>query len=397
MDRSVVVVGAGQAAAEFVRVLRQGGFAGPIRVFGRERFPPYERPPLSKKFLADGIAPERVFLRNRDVYAKIGVELSTDTTVTSIDPASKHLRLGDGTSVPFDTCVLATGCDARRPPVPGINLDGVLVLRTIDDALNLREMLRTRMRLVIAGGGYLGLEVASSARKAGLDVVVLEGAPGLMQRSISPKSAAMIEQKHGAEGTRLLLDTTLTAIHGETKVEAVTTSHGERIETEAVLVSVGGSPAIELAQGCGVRCDNGILVDERCRTSAAHIYAIGDCANQLHPLYGRHVRLEAVNSALFHARSAAADLLGKPLPPAKPPTFWSEQCGSMLQIVGVPRPQEAGQDELVGDAKAFTVYRFQAGALVVVEALNRPKDFVRAHALIGRRDVTLPLPDERRS
>jgi 3-phenylpropionate/trans-cinnamate dioxygenase ferredoxin reductase subunit len=390
MDKSIVVVGAGQAAAEFVRVLRQGGFTSPIRVFGRECFPPYERPPLSKKFLAGDIAPERVFLRNRDVYEKIGVELSTDTTVTSIDTASKQLRLGDGACISFDTCVLATGCDARRPPIPGIDLNGVFVLRTIDDALNLRDVLRTKKRLVIAGGGYLGLEVASSARMAGLDVVLIEGAPSLMQRSISPQASAIIERKHGAEGTRLLLETTLTGIYGETEVEAVTTSHGERIETQSVLVSIGGSPAIELAQACGIRCDNGILVDERCRTSAAHIYAIGDCANQFHPLYGRHVRFEAVNSALFHARSAAADILGKPLPPAKPPTFWSEQCGSMLQIVGVPSPQEAGKDELVGDDKAFAVYRFQNGELVAVEALNRPKDFVRAHALIGRRDVTLP-------
>jgi 3-phenylpropionate/trans-cinnamate dioxygenase ferredoxin reductase subunit len=392
MDRSVVVIGAGQAAAEYVRVLRQGGFSGPIRVFGRERYPPYERPPLSKKFLAGDIAPERVFLRNRDVYAQIGVDLATDTTVTSIDPASRRISLGDGTSVPFDTCVLATGCDARRPSIPGTSLDGVLVLRTIEDALRLRVVLQTKKRLVIAGGGYLGLEVASSARKAGLDVVVLEGATGLMQRSISAKAAALIEKSHGEEGTRLLLGTTLAAIHGETKVEAVTTSDGERIETEAVLISIGGSPAIELAQACGLRCDNGILVDERCRTSAAHIYAIGDCANQLHPLYGRHLRLEAVNSALFHARSAAADLLGKPLPPARPPTFWSEQCGSMLQIVGVPRPQEAGDDQLLGDGQAFAVYRFQAGELVAVEALNRPKDFVRAHGLIGQRDVTLPTP-----
>lgn len=391
MDKRLVVVGAGQAAAEFVRVLRQGGFAGSIRVFGRERFPPYERPPLSKKFLAGDIAPERIFLRNRDVYEKIGVELSTDTAVAAVDPAVNQLSLADGTSIPFDVCVLATGCDGRRPQVPGIDLDGVLVLRTIDDALRLRAMLQTKKRLVIAGGGYLGLEVASSARKAGLDVVVLEGASGLMQRSISERAAILIEQKHRTEGTHLLLNTTLTAIHGKTTVEAVTTSRGERIETEAVLISIGGSPTIELAQGCGIRCDNGVLVDERCRTSTAHIYAIGDCANQLHPLYGRHLRLEAVNSALFHARSAAADLLGKPLPPAKPPTFWSEQCSSMLQIVGVPRPQEAGDDELRGDDQAFAVYRFQAGELVAVEALNRPKDYVRAHALIGQRDVTLPV------
>jgi 3-phenylpropionate/trans-cinnamate dioxygenase ferredoxin reductase component len=390
MSRRVVVVGAGQAAAEFVRALRQGGFTGSIRMLGRERFPPYERPPLSKKFLEGSIAPERVFLRNRDVYERIGVELSTDATVTSIDPADKHVRLADGTSIAFDTCVLATGCDARHPRIPGIDLDGILVLRTIDDALNLRETLRSRKRLVIAGGGYLGLEVASSARKAGVDVVVIEGAAALMQRSISPTAAAMIERKHGAEGTRLFLETTLTAIRGETKVEAVITSRGDSIETETVLISVGGKPATELAEGCGLRCDNGILVDERCRTSAADIYAMGDCANQLHPLYGRHLRLEAVNSALFHARSAAADLLGKPLPPAKPPSFWSEQCGSMLQIVGVPRPGQPCEDELRGDDKAFAVYRFQAGELVAVEALNRPKDFVRAHALIGQRDILLP-------
>ena len=390
VSQGVVVVGAGQAAAEFIRVMRKGGFSDPIRVFGREGFPPYDRPPLSKAFLTQGGDPNRLLFRSSDAYQQDGIELSTGCAVTEIDAAHHLVRLGNGETVPYSICVLATGADARLPNLPGADLPGVHVLRTIEDAAKLRSAMTPGQRLVVVGGGYLGLEVASSARACGADVVVVESASALMQRSISALTATALEHKHRAEGSHLLIGASIQAINGDTRVRSVTTSHGEVIEAQAVLIAIGASPAVHLARDAGVRCENGIIVDAGCRTDTDRIYAIGDCANQFHPSYGRHIRLEAISSALFHARCAAADIMGKPLPTPKPPSFWSEQCGSMLQILGVPRPDVACDDVWRGDESAFIVYRFQNSELVAVEALNRPKDFVRAHAMLGRRDVELP-------
>lgn len=391
LNKSIVIVGGGQAGAEVARNLRQGGFAGSIRIFGREALPPYERPPLSKALLLGKVEAERLMLGGREAYEKNGIELFTDSHVTSIDPDAHTLQLAGGDVVAFDACILATGADARRPTIPGADLAGIHVLRTVGDALDLRAALRPGSRLVVIGGGYLGLEVASSARASGVEVTVLEAAGGLLQRSISSLSASAIEARHRAAGIRLLLNTTVQRLEGDTHVERVITSDGEALPADAVLIAIGAAPSIDLAKLSGLECNNGIVVDGRCRTSAADIYAIGDCASQLDPEHGHHWRLEAVNSAVAHARRAAADLLGKTPPPPRPPSFWSEQGDFMLQIVGVPRPGMRCEDVMRGDpASDFCVYRFQDGALVAVEAVNRPKDFVRAHSLIGRRDVTLP-------
>lgn len=392
MNKSIVIVGGGQAGAEAARQLRQGGFAGSIRIFGRELLPPYERPPLSKALLLGKVETERLFLGGRDVYERNGIDLFTGSQVEAIDRNACTLRLATGQVFEFDACILATGAEARRPPIPGANLEGVHVLRTVQDALNLRAALKPNARLVVIGGGYLGLEVASSARAAGVEVTVIEAAPRLLQRSISAVTAGAIEARHRAAGVRLLFNTTVQRLEGETAVERVVTSDGEDLPADAVLIAVGATPAIDLARLCGLECNNGIVVDDRCRTSDANIYAIGDCASQFDPEHRHHWRLEAVNPALAHARRATSDLLGKALAPARAPSFWSEQCDFKLQILGVPRPDMPCEDVLRGDPLTdFSVYRFQDGVFVAMEALNRPKDFVRAHPLIGRRDVTPPV------
>jgi 3-phenylpropionate/trans-cinnamate dioxygenase ferredoxin reductase subunit len=386
----VVVVGAGQAGAEVARLLREGGFDGDIRLIGREAFPPYERPPLSKKFLIENLGEERIYFRSRETYERSRVDLMTGCEVRALDTVAKTLALADGSTFAYDVCVLATGATARRPNIPGIALQGVHVIRTIDDALALRSALRAGVRLVVAGGGFLGLEIASSARKMGAQVVVIEGAPALMQRSISPITASAVEHRHRATGTEFLFGTTIERFNGVDQVASVATSRGDTVDADVVLVAIGADPEIALAKGAGLDCNNGVLVDAECRTSAANVYAIGDCANQHHPLYGRHVRLEAVNAALYQARCAAASILRKPQPVAKPPFFWTEQCDFRLQILGLPTPGIMCDDVRRGDDGSFSVYRFQDGILVAVETLNRPADFVRAQALIGKRDVALP-------
>lgn len=392
MNKSIVIVGGGQAGAEVARNLRQGGFAGSIRLFGREVLPPYERPPLSKALLLGKVEAERLLLGSREVYEKNGIELFTGSHVEALEIDARKLRLARGDVFNFDACILATGAEARRPPIPGMDLEGVHVLRTVQDALDLRAALRPGSRLVVIGGGFLGLEVASSARASGVEVTVIEAAGSLLQRSISALTAGAIEARHRAAGTALLLNTTVQRLEGRTRIERVVTSRGEQLPADVVLIAIGATPVTELARPGGLACNNGIVIDDRCRTSAEDIYAIGDCASQLDPEHGHHWRLEAVNSALVHARRAAADLLGKAPSPARAPTFWSEQCDFTLQILGVPRPGIICEDVMRGDpATDFSVYRFQNGTLVTVEALNRPKDFVRSHALIGRRDMTPPI------
>jgi 3-phenylpropionate/trans-cinnamate dioxygenase ferredoxin reductase subunit len=392
VNKSIVVVGGGQAGAEVARNLRNGGFIGSIRLFGREVLPPYERPPLSKALLLGKVEAERLLLGSREVYEKNAIELFTGSHVEALDIGARKVRLERGDIFNFDACILATGAEARRPAIPGMDLEGVYVLRTIQDALNLRAALRSGSRLVVIGGGYLGLEVASSARASGVGVTVIEAAGDLLTRSISSLTAAAIEARHRASGTRLLFNTTVERLEGQTRLERVVTSAGEELPADAVLIAIGATPVIDLARLCGLKCNNGIVVDDHCRTSAAGIYAIGDCASQLDPEYGHHWRLEAVNSALVHARRAAADLLGKAPSPARAPSFWSEQCDFTLQILGVPRPGVPCEDVLRGDPTTnFSVYRFQDETLVTVEVFNRPKDFVRAHALIGRRNITPPI------
>jgi 3-phenylpropionate/trans-cinnamate dioxygenase ferredoxin reductase subunit len=391
VNKSIVIVGGGQAGAEAARNLRQGGFTGSVRLFGRETFPPYERPPLSKALLLGKLETGRLLLGSRETYEKNGIELFTDTLVEALDIEARKLRLASGNTFNFDACVLATGAEARRPPIPGSELEGVHVLRTMQDALRLRTALRPATRLIVIGGGYLGLEVASSARGIGAEVTVIEAAAGLLQRSISSVTAAAVEARHRAAGTRLLFNTTVRKLEGHIRVERVVTSGGEELPADAVLIAVGAAPNIDLGRLSGLECNNGIVIDERCRTSAPHIYAIGDCASQIDSVHGHHLRLGAVNSALVQARRAACDLLGKPLPPARPPSFWSEQCGFRLQVLGVPRPGISCEDIVRGDpATDFSVYRFQDGLLVAVETLNRPKDFVRGHTLIGLSNINLP-------
>jgi 3-phenylpropionate/trans-cinnamate dioxygenase ferredoxin reductase subunit len=303
VHKSIVIVGAGQAGAEVARNLRQGGFAGSIRIFGREMHPPYERPPLSKALLLGKVDTDRLLLGGREVYEKNGIELFTGTHVESIDRNKYELRLAAGEVFDFDACILATGAEASRPAIPGADLAGVYVLRTLQDALDLRAALRPSSRLVVIGGGYLGLEVASSARASGVEVTVVEAATSLMQRSISSLTAMAIMARHHAAGTRLLFNTTVQRLEGETRVERVVTSGGEELPADAVLIAVGATPMVDLAKLCGLECNSGIVVDDRCRTSEPNIYAIGDCATQFVPENGRHLRLEAVNSA--HVMRAA--------------------------------------------------------------------------------------------
>lgn len=371
--------------------LRRDGHAGPILLLGREGRPPYERPPLSKKFLLGETPSDRLMFRDAQAYAAQGVELLLGTMVEAIDADAATVTLGDGRVLAYGHCILATGASARRLPVPGGDLPGTFLLRTLDEAADLRSALRPGLRLVVAGGGYLGLEAAASAARLGARVSVVEACPALLQRSASAITAEALGARHRAAGVALILDRRIERVEGDGRVERVVLSDGTTLDADLLLVAIGAAPETGFAERAGIACRNGILVDEFCRTSAGGVYAIGDCANHLNPRFGRHLRLEAVQSATYQARCASAAITGKRLPPARIPYFWSEQFDAKLQIAGCVDPNGPLEDVLVGDpASAFAVYRIQEGELRAVEAVNRPQDFVRAQTMIGRRDFALP-------
>ncbi|MFC5357623.1 NAD(P)/FAD-dependent oxidoreductase [Azospirillum himalayense] len=384
-NKAVLVVGAGQAGAEACWALRQGGFAGDITLVGAEATPPYERPPLSKKFLNGTLDAERLFLRGPAAYADAGVSLKLGRRVVGLDPAASVAMLDDGERLSFDWAILATGSGARALSIPGIGLAGVHALRTMEDADRLRAGLLKGGRLVVIGGGYLGLEAAATGRKLGCDVTVLESAAGLLQRSVSRQTGAYFEAKHRAEGVDLRLGAAVARIEGDGRAERVVTADDTALPADLVLVAVGGVPETGLAEIAGLECRNGILVDADCRSSVATIFAVGDCANHFDPALGRHVRLEAVQTAIAQARCAAAAILGAPRPAPKTPYFWSDQYGVKLQIAGLIDPSQPCEDILLGDAgTSFAIHRIQGGVLAAVETVNRPVDFVRAQKLLGK-------------
>lgn len=391
-DRSIIIVGAGQAGGEAAMSLRRDGFTGKICLVGKEPYPPYERPPLSKKALIGELPFDRLILRNAEAYAAAGIELILNQAVASVDPSSSSVVLQDGRRIPFSYCILATGASARRMKIPGSELPGVLVLRGIDDTTALQSKIKSGLRVVVAGGGYLGLEAAASARKLGAAVTVVESGKAILQRSTSSISAHALLARHQAANVNIISGESIERIDGAESVEQVLLSSGSTVPADLVLIAIGAVPEIQLAQDIGIICDNGIVVDESCRTSISNIFAIGDCANHFNTRYGRHLRFESVQSATFQARCSSAAIVGKKQPPPRIPYFWSEQFDAKLQIAGFVDPSAPVVDILAGDPSTdFAVYRFQEGVLAAVETVNRPRDFVLAQTLIGRSDVQVPV------
>ncbi|CAH1696687.1 putative Chloroacetanilide N-alkylformylase, ferredoxin reductase component [Hyphomicrobiales bacterium] len=391
-DGSVIIVGAGQAGGEAAMSLRRDGFNGKICLIGKEAYPPYERPPLSKKALIGELPFDRLILRTAEAYAAAGIKLILDQAVASIDPSSSSVVLQDARRMPFSHCILATGASARRMRIPGAELPGVLVLRGIDDTTALQSKIKSGLRVVVAGGGYLGLEAAASASKLGAAVTVIEAGKAILQRSTSTISAHALLARHQAASVNIITGESIERIDGVESAEQVLLSSGRTIPADLVLIAIGAIPETQLAQDIGIICDNGIVVDESCRTNIPNIFAIGDCANHFNTRYGRHLRFESVQSATFQARCASAAIVGKKQPPPRIPYFWSEQFDAKLQIAGFVDPSVPVVDILAGDpASDFAVYRFQEGILAAVETVNRPRDFVLAQTLIGRSDVQVPV------
>ncbi len=390
MSEHLVIVGGGQAAAQAVQSLRQQSFAGPITLLGEELFPPYQRPPLSKKYFAGELPRERLFLRPAAFYAEKNVALEPGARVEEIEPAAHRVRLRDGRTLSYDRLLLATGSRARSFAVPGTDLRGVHYLRTIADVDAITASLALGSRVLLVGAGYIGLEVAAVARQRGFDVTVLEAADRVMSRTVSVEVSAFYEACHRAAGVAIHCGAVVKALHGTARVTRVETVDGRTFDCDIVIIGIGIVPNVELAASAGLQCNDGIVVDELARTADPNIVAAGDCTNHPHPLLERRVRLESVPNAIHQAKVAAATLLGTPMPYSEVPWFWSDQYDLKLQIAGL----STGYDEVVvrGDpaARSFAAFYLRAGQLLAVDAVNSPREFIAGKKLVANRTRIAP-------
>ena len=383
MSDTVVIAGAGHAAGQVVASFRQKQFNGKLVLLGDEPYLPYQRPPLSKKYLSGDLADERLLFKPASFYADEQLQVMLNTRVTDLSLAEKTVQTSDGQSVAYDKLILALGSRARTIPLPGTDLKGVHYLRGIDDVNRLREDLAPGRRMVIVGAGYIGLEVAAVCRSAGLDVTVVEMADRVMSRVVSPQISAFFQDQHEQHGVRFLLSAELAALHGTNNVASVELANGESIPADVVLLAAGIVPNVEIAQDAGLTIDNGIAVDDSCRSSDPNVYAIGDCCSHPNSIYGRRLRLESVHNALEQAKTAVNNICGVEDHYSQVPWFWSDQYDIKLQIAGLS--QDYDDVVLRGNQadKRFSCFYLREQKLIAVDAVNSPKEFMRSKALIA--------------
>ena len=384
---SIVIVGAGQAAAQLVLSLRQGGCKDTIRMIGDEPYAPYQRPPLSKKFLTARPAAETLYFRPENFWREQGVAADYGVSVTAIDRVGKRVTFKGG-HADYATLFLSTGTRARAIPLPGAELAGVFSLRKIDDVRRLRGPLDAAKSVVIVGGGYIGLEVAAVARGEGRAVTVLEAEDRVMKRVTSPVISTFMQDFHRNRGVDIRLGARLAgiegdAIGGEAKVAQVWLADGTALPADLVLLAVGAKPNDDLAAAAGIVCEDGVVVDEHGRTSDPAIYAAGDCTRFPSRRYGRKLRLECVQNAIDQAKAVAAEILGKPQHYDPVPWFWSDQYELKLQMAGLSE----GYDDTttVGDVAAarFSVEYRKGGRLIAVDAVNDGRAYMSGRQRIA--------------
>ena len=399
-----MITGGGQASVQAIDALRRKGFAGKIVLIGDEPWLPYQRPPLSKKYLAGLLERDRLLLKPAHFYESHAVETLLGRRVEEISRRDQRLRLDDGSTSAYDALLIATGSRPRPLAVPGTELAGVHFLRTLADVERIRADWAPGRRLVIVGGGYIGLEVAATARELGLDVTVLEMADRVMNRVVCPQVSTFYEAEHARHGVRILCNARVHALAaaGSKRVRAVVTQDGEEHPADCVVLGCGVLPADELAVAAGLACENGIVVDDRCRTSDSVIFAAGDCTSHPSLRYGRRLRLESVDNAFEQGASAALNMLGLETVHDKVPWFWSDQYDLKLIIVGIGQGYDTVVMRGVPATHAFSACYLRGGELISVDSINSPKDQMAARKLIAARarpnpdrlaDPSIPLKD----
>jgi 3-phenylpropionate/trans-cinnamate dioxygenase ferredoxin reductase subunit len=335
--QTYVIVGASLAGAKAAETLRAEGFDGRLALVGAEPERPYERPPLSKDYLRGEVGREKVYVHDPDFYAEHDIELMPGRTALAIDRAGGELALDDGQRLRYDRLLLTPGAEPRRLSIPGADLDGVLYLRTVADSDVLRARLDRGGAAVVAGAGWIGAEVAASARQRGLDVTVIDPASVPLERVLGAELGAFYRDVHTDHGVQMLLGTGVEAFEGQSSVERVRTTDGRELACDFVVVGIGVTPRTELAAEAGLAVDNGILADEHLRTSAPGVYVAGDVANAHHPFYGERVRVEHWDNALHQGPAAAHNMLGRPAAYDRLPYFYSDQYDVGMEYAGLAR------------------------------------------------------------
>tara|TARA_B100001559_G_scaffold187499_1_gene156934 strand:- start:113 stop:1318 length:1206 start_codon:yes stop_codon:yes gene_type:complete len=388
----MVIIGCGQAGGQAAASLRQEKYEGPITMIGQEPYIPYQRPPLSKQYLSGEQEKEKLNLRQASFYSEKEINLLLGTSVVSVDPLQKELQLDTGETVTYDKLLIASGGRPRKLEVDGHNLKGIHYLRNIDDVDAIKAQMSTSKNMVIVGGGYIGLEVASVAIKKGLTVSVLEMENRILERVTTEEMSAFYNELHSDQGVNILTSTQAKAFKGSEAVERVVCDDQE-IPADLVIVGIGILPNTEIAETAGLETNNGIVVDEHCRTSNEHIFAAGDCTNHPNPLLNRRLRLESVPNAMEQGRVAASNMLGGSKSYASMPWFWSDQYEHKLQMVGFSK--ESDQSIVRGDmtSKSFTVFYLKDNLIIAADSVNNPKEFMASKQLIGKKASIEALAD----
>lgn len=382
MSNRVVIVGAGQAGLQTAVSLRQGGFEGEVVLLGNESHLPYQRPPLSKQVLKGEWPPERCTLRQQEFLDQHTIDFRPGQLAVGVKTSLNQLLLAGERVIDYDHLVIATGAQLNRIELQGSHLEGVHYLRTIDDAVSLRQRLREGGRLVVAGGGYIGLEVASSAQSMGCQVSVIEAQDHIMKRSALPPVADFLLERHQREGVDFHLDRLMTEIHGGTTIHSVSLDNGKLIEADVLLKGIGVRPCIDWLADSGLDLGRGVRVDRHCRSNVENVYAAGDVAETTHPAYAEPVVLESVQNAVGQGKAVAANILDEEHPYDEVPWFWSEQYDCRFQMAGLA----GSEDELVirkTDPHSLSVLALGPDRLNAIQCINAPKDYMAARKLIA--------------
>lgn len=387
---SVVVVGGGQAGCQLVDSLRQLGYEGELHLVGEEPYLPYQRPPLSKKFMAGEIPAQRLALRPEAFYQKNRVNTRVGVRATLLNTREQSLSLSDGEVLRYDRLALCTGAGVLKLPVPGADLEGVHYLRTIADVESIKTNLGRARHIVIVGAGFIGLETAAVLAQMeqcrdGGSVTVLEMQDRVMARAVSPEVSRFFQDLHAQHGVDIKLKHGLVELTGENdRVHSVKLSDGQTLPADLCIVGIGVTPNIGLAGEAGLHCENGIVVDEYAVTSNPHIVSAGDCTNHPNALLGQQLRLESVHNAIEQAKTAAASILGQQKAYRQYPWFWSDQYHVKLQMVGLSHGYEAVVQRGEPEQQQFSLFYFAGNRLIAVDSINRPADHMQARRLLNQ-------------
>lgn len=396
MPETIVIIGASLAGAAAAITLRDEGFAGNVILIGAEVHPPYERPPLSKKYLQGEKMLEEITLRPAAFYAERGIETRFGVRARRVNPGERVVELEDGARIPYDKVLIATGVRNRRLPVPGVDLAGIYDLRAVVDADVIRRECGAGRKAVLVGMGFIGSEVAATLRQLGVEVAVVEPLKVPLSHILGEAVGCVFADFHREHGVQMYFEELVTGFEGNGRVERVVTNRGRRLECDFVVVGVGVEPVTDLVAGAGVEIDNGIVVDEYCRTNVEGIYAAGDVANHYHPLVGRHLRVEHYQNAISQGLAAARNMLGQQYPYAEVHWFWSDQYEHNIQYAGF----HGEWDEFVVrgslQERNFVGFYLRDQRIGAAVAMNRGKDVRLAMPLIqaGVRVEAEKLADE---